>query len=43
MSKYRSGARLESWGEAATEAVKDLLKKAPWIGVAYAVARKYMP
>ena len=38
-----AAARLGNWGEAATEAGKDLLKKAPWIGAAYAVARKYMP
>jgi hypothetical protein len=43
MSEYRSAARLGSWGEAAQEASKQILKKAPWIGAAYAVARKYLP
>jgi hypothetical protein len=36
MSEYRSAARLGSWGEAAQEASKQILKKAPWIGAAYA-------
>ena len=43
MSEYRSAARLGQWGEAAQEAGKDLLKKASWIGAAYAIAKKYMP
>ena len=43
MSEYRRAARLGSWSQAATEAGKDLLKKAPWIGAACAVARKYSP
>ena len=43
MCEYRSAARLGSWSEAAQEVGKDILKKAPRIGAAYAVARKYMP
>ena len=43
MSEYRSAARLGEWGEAGQEAGKELLKKAPWIGAALAIARKYMP
>ena len=43
MSEYRSAARLGEWGEAAMQAGQQLLKAAPWIGAAYAIARKYMP
>ena len=43
MSEYRSPERLGEWGEAAMQAGQQLLKAAPWIGAAYAIARKYMP
>lgn len=43
MSEYRGAARLGESGEAAMQAGQQLLKAAPWIGAAYAIARKYMP